>query len=111
MDIKDSRIDGGKAFDWGKTSEFYAKYRDIYPDEFYKKVADRGLCVTGQKVLDLGTGTGVLPRNMYKYGAKWVGTDISPEQIEQALDILEATAREFGIELPRRNYDKVTPEE
>ena len=28
-----------------------------------------------------------------------------PEQIEQALDILEATAREFGIELPRRNYD------
>ena len=29
-----------------------------------------------------------------------------PEQIEQALDILEVTAREFGIELPRRNYDK-----
>ena len=29
-----------------------------------------------------------------------------PEQIEQALDILESTAREFGIELPRRNYDK-----
>ena len=28
------------------------------------------------------------------------------QQIEQALDILEATAREFGIELPRRNYDK-----
>ena len=33
-----------------------------------------------------------------------------PEQIEQALDILEATAREFGIELPRRDYDKVEPE-
>ena len=29
-----------------------------------------------------------------------------PEQIEKALDILEATAREYGIELPRRNYDK-----
>jgi len=28
-----------------------------------------------------------------------------PEQIEQALDILEATARDFGIELPRRNYN------
>ena len=28
-----------------------------------------------------------------------------PEQIERALDILEQTAREFGIELPRRNYD------
>ena len=33
-----------------------------------------------------------------------------PEQIEQALDILEATAREFGIELPRRNYDRVEEE-
>ena len=84
MDIKDSRIDAGKAFDWGKTSEYYAKYRDIYPEEFYKKVVDRGLCIKGQKVLDLGTGTGVLPRNMYKYGAEWTGTDISPEQIEQA---------------------------
>jgi len=84
MEIKDNRIDAGKPFDWGKTSEYYAKYRDIYPDIFYRKVADRGLCVKGQKVLDLGTGTGVLPRNMYRFGADWIGTDISPEQIEQA---------------------------
>ncbi len=28
-----------------------------------------------------------------------------PEQIEQALDLLESTALELGIELPRRNYD------
>ena len=28
-----------------------------------------------------------------------------PEQIEHALDILESTAQEFGIELPRRIYD------
>ena len=84
MEIKDLRIDAGKAFDWGKTSENYAKYRDIYPEEFYRRVVDRGLCITGQKVLDLGTGTGVLPRNMYRYGAEWIGTDISPNQIEQA---------------------------
>ena len=44
MEIRDSRIDSGKAFDWGKTSEDYAKYRDIYPDEFYRKIVDRGLC-------------------------------------------------------------------
>ena len=29
MDIIDRNIDGGKAFDWGRTSEDYAKYRDI----------------------------------------------------------------------------------
>lgn len=32
--MKISDIDGGKSFDWGKTSEDYAKYRDIYPDFF-----------------------------------------------------------------------------
>lgn len=30
-------IDGGKPFDWGRTSGDYGKYRDIYPDEFYEK--------------------------------------------------------------------------
>ena len=42
MLITDSRIDAGKAFDWGRTSGDYAKYRDIYPDVFYKKIVDRG---------------------------------------------------------------------
>ena len=60
MEIKDTRIDSGKAFDWGRTSEEYARFRDIYPEEFYRKITNRGLCVSGQDVLDLGTGTGVL---------------------------------------------------
>ena len=81
MDISDKNIDGGKAFDWGKTSEDYAKFRDIYPEQFYKRIVKLNLCVSGQTVLDLGTGTGVLPRNMYHYGAKWIGTDISDKQI------------------------------
>ncbi len=68
----------------GKTSEDYAKFRDIYPQEFYDKIVNRQLCINGQNVLDVGTGTGVLPRNMYRYGARWTGTDISVNQIEQA---------------------------
>mgnify|MGYP003300122843 FL=1 len=82
--MKLSHIDKGNAFDWGKTSGDYAKYRDIYPEKFYQMILSRGLCKDGQKVLDIGTGTGVLPRNMYKYGAEWIGTDISENQIEQA---------------------------
>lgn len=82
--IRNKNIDSGKGFDWGLASEDYAKYRDIYPDEFYKKIVDSGCCKDGQNVLDLGTGTGVLPRNMAKYGAKWIGTDISENQINYA---------------------------
>ena len=116
MEIKDNRIDAGKAFDWGRTSEYYARYRDIYPDEFYRKIADRGLCIEGQKVLDLGTGTGVLPRNMYKYGAEWTGTDISPEQIEQAKRLASEAGMNIDfkavpaekIDYPADSFDVIT---
>ena len=70
-----------------KASKDYAKYRDIYPELFYQKIAGLGLCTKGQQVLDLGTGTGVLPRNMYQYGAKFTGVDISENQIEEAKEL------------------------
>ena len=116
MNITDSRIDAGKAFDWGRTSEEYAKYRDIYPEEFYQKIVNRGLCTAGQKVLDLGTGTGVLPRNMYRFGAEWVGTDISPEQIEQAKRLSESAGMKIDyyassteeLDLPKESFDVIT---
>ena len=73
-----------RPFDWGRTSADYAKFRDIYPPEFYDKITGRALCTDGQDVLDVGTGTGVLPRALYRYGARWVGTDSSEHQIEQA---------------------------
>lgn len=84
-----SSIDNGKGFDWGKTSSDYAKYRDIYPEEFYRKILSLGICTEGQKVLDIGTGTGVIPRNMYRFGAEFTGTDISENQIEQAKILAE----------------------
>lgn len=114
MEIRDKNIDGGKAFDWGKTSSDYAKYRDIYPQEFYDKIIRRNLCVNNQKVLDLGTGTGVIPRNMYSYGARWTGTDISENQIKQAkllsedmdIDYYVHSAEE--IDFPENSFDVIT---
>lgn len=109
-------IDNGKKFDWGKASEIYAKYRDIYPDEFYEKIIELGLCTKGQSVLDLGTGTGVLPRNMYKYGADFTGADISDNQIaaarrlskENGMDIKYAVASAETIDFPDNTFDVVT---
>lgn len=114
MKITDKNIDGGKAFDWGRTSEDYARFRDIYPQEFYDKIIERGLCTDGQSVLDMGTGTGVLPRNMYRYGAKWTGTDISENQIEQAkllsqdMDIDYYALSAEDIDFPENSFDVIT---
>lgn len=109
-------IDGGKNFDFGKTSDDYAKYRDIYPEEFYRKIIDLGLCTKGQRVLDLGTGTGVLPRNMYKYGAVFTGADISENQIKEArrlsaennMNIEYIVSPAEKIDYPDSTFDTVT---
>lgn len=116
MDIIKQDIDGGKAFDWGRTSEDYAKFRDIYPPEFFRKITGRGLCTKGQRVLDLGTGTGVLPRCLYPHGAVWTGADISDEQIAQAkilaqrgnMDITFLTAASEDVDFPAQSFDVIT---
>lgn len=114
MDIVNKDIDGGKAFDWGKASEDYAKFRDIYPQEFYDKIRNRNLCIGGQKVLDVGTGTGVIPRNMYHYGAKWTGTDISENQIAQAKILSKGMEIDYFVQstetlsFPAESFDVIT---
>ncbi len=93
--MHNKNIDNGREFDWGRTSLDYAKYRDIYPKEFYLKILENGLCQKGQNVLDIGTGTGVLPRNLYSCGAVFTGIDISPNQIAQAI----ALAQKEGMKI------------
>ena len=74
-------IDNGKEFDFGKTSADYARFRDIYPASMYEKLIQFGIGKSGQKILDLGSGTAVLPINMSKTGADFTATDVSENQI------------------------------
>lgn len=114
--IQNTKIDNGRGFDWGRTSYDYAKYRDIYPTEFYQKLIDMDLCVDGQKVLDIGTGTGVLPRNLYRCGAEFTGIDISKNQIVQAILLSQKSNMDIKfqcvpaekIDFPADSFDVVT---
>ncbi|MBQ9516615.1 MAG: class I SAM-dependent methyltransferase [Eubacterium sp.] len=87
--ISNKNIDGGKGFDWGLTSEDYAKYRDIYPPELYSRLRELGVAADGTSWLDLGTGTGILPQNLYNPNAKITGVDIAEQQIETAKEIAQ----------------------
>lgn len=108
-------VDDGKAFDFGKTSKAYAKFRDIYPEEVFEKLHDIGVGVQGSRWLDLGTGTGVIPRGLAKYGADIVATDISEQQITEAIALskdysnikYEVLAAE-DISYPEHSFDAVT---
>lgn len=114
--ITNKEIDHGKAFDWGRTSADYAKYRDIYPEEFYRKIHSLGICTEGQNVLDIGTGTGVIPRNMYRFGARFTGTDIAENQIEQAKILAQQGSMDIDflccptekLDFPNNTFDAVT---
>ncbi|MCR4939508.1 MAG: class I SAM-dependent methyltransferase [Treponemataceae bacterium] len=116
MELRRDDLDGGNPFDWGRTSSDYAKYRDIYPPVFYEKLAGHGLGVKGQACLDVGTGTGVIPRNMYKFGADWTGIDISENQIEMARMLSEKKSMKIkyqtvaveDVAYPEESFDVIT---
>jgi SAM-dependent methyltransferase len=108
--------DGGRQIEWGRTSADYAEYRPNYPDEFYQRLAERGIGVPGQRILDLGTGVGFLAQRFAEQGAAVVGIDIDAGQIAGARDRARAAqtdvdyrvARAEDTGLPSETFDVVT---
>lgn len=85
-----SHIDNGEFFDFGRTSENYGKYRDIYPKSMYNILKANGIGRMGQRILDLGSGTAVLPLNLADTGAEFIATDISKNQVEMGKSIVKS---------------------
>ena len=93
----------------------FKKYVGQSPAE-YRKLAELSIGVKGQRVLDIGTGTGVIPRNMYGYGAEWTGIDISENQIMQAVKLSAESGMNIeyrvssaeDIDFPAETFDAVT---
>ena len=85
--------DEGRQIDWGKTSADYAVYRPGYPASFFQRLAAIAVGLPGQRILDLGTGTGVLARVFAAQGCQVTGTDIAANQIAEA----QRLAAEQGV--------------
>jgi SAM-dependent methyltransferase len=83
-DLSFENIDAGRGFDWGRTSADYDRYRPGPPDSFYERLAALEIGLPGQRILDLGTGTGLLARRFAAQGAQVTGIDVAEAQIAMA---------------------------
>jgi SAM-dependent methyltransferase len=92
-------------------------YRPRFPDELFERLAGRyGLGIGGQRVLDIGTGTGTLARAFARRGCFVTAVDPSAEALTEAkrlaaqnrasVDWVQSSAEETG--LPSDFYDVVS---
>jgi ubiquinone/menaquinone biosynthesis C-methylase UbiE len=106
----------GKTLNWSAVSLDYHRHRNGYPDSFFPLLAALGIGKAGQRILDLGTGTGNLSIPMARAGALLTGLDPAPGQIQVARDrarqeglsmtLLEGQAEASG--LPTASFEAVT---
>lgn len=93
-----SAIDPGRAIDWSRTSTDYAAHRPGPPRRLYAMLALLDVGLPGQRLLDLGTGTGLVAREFARRGVSVCGTDIAAGQIEAA----RTAAEEEGLAIEFR---------
>lgn len=101
--------------DFGKTAQDYGRHRAGFPDALFDRLATFGVGVRGQRVLDLGTGTGTLARGFALRGCEVTGLDPSAALLEEAqrldrdagvsIRYVTATAEVTG--LPAAGFDVV----
>lgn len=72
--------------DFGRTARDYARYRTVFPAELFARLAALNVGLPGHRVVDLGTGTGVLARGFAAAGCRVTGVDVAPEMLAQTRD-------------------------
>ena len=102
--------------DFGKTAADYRRHRAGFPEAYFGRVAQYGVGIKTQALLDLGTGTGTLARGFAHRGCRVTALDPAAGMLAQArqidaeqglgIDYLEAHAEESG--LPDAAFDVIT---
>ena len=104
------------SIDFGRTADDYARHRAGFPDELFDRLARCGIGSPGQRILDLGTGTGALARGFARRATVVTGLDPSTAMTAQAAELdraagvtvryVTATAEDTG--LPGGSFDVVS---
>lgn len=102
--------------DFGKTAKDYSAHRAGFPDTFFDRVLKDGYVKSGQRLLDLGTGTGTVARGFALRGCEVTGLDPSRPLMQEAT-LLDADAgvsvhyelaKAEATGLPAASFDVVT---
>jgi SAM-dependent methyltransferase len=102
--------------DFGRTAQDYAAHRAGFPRELFDRLVAMGVGRSGQRLLDLGTGTGSLARGFAQRGASVVGVDPSEPLLVEArrlahdrgVDVEYQVGRAEDIDAPDGAFDVVT---
>ncbi len=105
----------GEGLDWNATADDYARFRPTYPASFFDVLRVLGIGLAGQRILDLGAGTGALALPFAHAGAQVVALDATAGQLErlrlkarkEALDVRTVHARAKETSLPNDDFDVV----
>lgn len=114
--MSDRRPPGLGAPDFGLAAADYALHRQGFPPRLFDELAAMRIGMPGQRVLDIGTGTGLMARQMAGRGCEVMALDPSEQMLGKAmedaaaanLDIghLQASAEDTG--LPDGGFDVIT---
>lgn len=77
-------LPSGRSPDFGRTAAYFARFRPPMPEEFFAELARRGVGLPGQRLVDLGCGTGLAARRFAQGGSLVTGVDPSAELIAEA---------------------------
>lgn len=101
---------------FGLTAQDYRRHRAGFPASLFTRLAPYGVGIAGQRLLDIGTGTGSLGRGFARRGCRVTGLDPSAELIAQAreLDAEAGITSEYLLSriedaaLPAASFDVIT---
>lgn len=81
---------------FGKAAADYGRFRAGFPDSIFDRLSPHGVGLSGQVVVDLGTGTGTLARGFALRGCTVFGIDPDARMLTQARELDEAAGAQVS---------------